>query len=47
MENYRICKLRSIMEAVNWVCDDARDIEFAHHSGSPGSSSKKSGNVVK
>ena len=25
MQNYRIFKLRSIMEAVNWVCDDALD----------------------
>ena len=25
MQNYRISKLRSIMEAVNWVCDDALD----------------------
>ena len=25
VENYRLFKLRSIMEAVNWVCDDALD----------------------
>ena len=25
MQNARIFKLRSIMEAVNWVCDDALD----------------------
>ena len=25
MQNYKIFKLRSIMEAVSWVCDDALD----------------------
>ena len=25
MRNYRLLKFRSIVEAVNWVCDDALD----------------------
>ena len=25
MQNYRLLKFRSIMEAANWICDDALD----------------------
>ena len=34
MQNYRVLKVRSIMEAVIWVCDDALD-ELLWVSGLP------------